>query len=99
MIEAADCRQLGEGRIVDHNAPFRIVGGFVVTARPEGANYLNAGERHDILGNPPQESVVNSRRCHAVVGGAFRFEFFYESVVVLKCFFAIGSFFHFVRSV
>ena len=98
-VEAAYLGEHGEGRVVYHDAAFRVLAEvLVVSAGEEGAHNLASVQ----LGDGTHEfehGIVDGFRSVAVVGSEFLLELFDEGVVVLVSLLALSAealFLHFL---
>ena len=83
-VEAADLRADGEGRVVDDDAPLRIVGVLEVAAGEERADDGRSGVEAVVGEYPVADGGVDERRRIAVVGRLLRLELLDEAVVVVE---------------
>ena len=88
MIEAAYLGKDGEGRIVEHDAPFGIMVVLVIAAGEERAHDLHPVKGEDIVAYPLFNRLIHFRRGVAVVGGLLWLEFLHEALVVVENFLA-----------
>ena len=80
QVESADLGQDGKGRIVQHDAVFRVFVALIVSARIKRAHQRTALQSVALHG-PGLDRLENLRRRIAVVGRLFLLEFLDEIVV------------------